>query len=229
MTHTYFVTGTDTGVGKTLVANALLKAARDEGMTTLGLKPVAAGCYLRDDTWVNEDAWELLQHSSVAATYADINPVALREPMAPHIAAEREGVTLAAEPLVTHCREQATRAEFCVVEGAGGWQVPLNAGESMADIAVGIGAPVILVAGMRLGCINHSLLTIAAIEAAGLELAGWVANHIDPDMAVATENVATLEERISAPLLGVIPVMENPGPLFAAPHLSVGPLVQSAT
>jgi len=227
MNHTYFITGTDTGVGKTLIANALLKLAHDEGLSTLGLKPVAAGCYLRDGTWVNEDAWELLQHTSVEAEYADINPVALHEPMAPHIAAAREDVTLAAEPLATHCRDWAERAEFCIIEGAGGWQVPLNDTESMADIATGIDAPVVLVVGMRLGCINHSLLTVAAVAAAGLELAGWVANHIDADMAVATENVATLGELIAAPLLGEIPVMDNPGPLFAAPHLSIGPLVQA--
>lgn len=227
MTHTFFIAGTDTGVGKTLIANALLKVARDNGLSTLGLKPVAAGCYLRDDVWVNEDAWELLQHSSVEAGYADINPVALREPMAPHIAAQREDVPLTAAPLVAHCRKQAERAEFCVVEGAGGWQVPLNDSETMADIATGIGAPVVLVVGMRLGCINHSLLSVAAIDAAGLQLAGWVANHIDADMAVAAENVTALEERIAAPLLGVVPVIENPGPLFAAPHLSIGPLLQA--
>ncbi|MBT8423185.1 MAG: dethiobiotin synthase [Gammaproteobacteria bacterium] len=227
MKHSYFVTGTDTGVGKTLIANALLKLAHDEGLSTLGLKPVAAGCYLRDEQLVNEDAWELMQHSSIDVSYTDVNPVALREPMAPHIAAERETVTLAARPLADHCREQVRRAEFCIIEGAGGWQVPLNDHESMADIATGIGAPVILVVGMRLGCINHSLLTVAAVAAAGLKLAGWVANHIDADMAVADANVAALEARIKAPLLGTVPALDNPAPVFAAPHLSVGPLVQS--
>ena len=220
MSKAWFITGTDTGVGKTLIANALLRIAYEDGKSTLGLKPVSAGCYLRDGIQVNEDAWELLQSSSVDVAYADVNPVALREPMAPHIAAQREGVTLEAGPLIEHCRQRAALADFCVVEGAGGWRVPLNDSETMADVATGLGYPVILVVGMRLGCINHTLLTAAAIAASGLRLAGWVANHIDREMAVAEENVATLAARLDAPLLGTVPAMDNPKAVFAAPHLS---------
>ncbi len=227
MTGTWFITGTDTGVGKTLIANALLKLAQDEGLTTLGLKPVAAGCHQRKGIEVNEDAWELLQHSSVTATYADINPIALREPMAPHIAAAREQRPINTGDLVSHCKARLGPADFSVIEGAGGWLVPLNAHETMADLAAGIGAPVILVVGMRLGCINHALLSAAAIRAAGLPLAGWVANHIDPDMAVPDENVAAIAERIAAPLLGRVPVLDNPGALFAARHLSLAALLQT--
>lgn len=226
--NAYFITGTDTGVGKTLIANALLRLAHEAGLSTLGLKPVAAGCYLRNGTQVNEDAWELLHGSSVTRDYAVVNPVALREPMAPHIAARRERVSLAPEPLIRHCREHSANAEFCVIEGAGGWQVPLNDSATMADLAVGIGAPVILVVGMRLGCINHALLTVAAVAAAGLPLAGWVANHIDPDMAVSEENVTTLKNRIPAPLLGQVPAMNNPSAVFAAQHLSLAPLKTDA-
>ena len=225
MNKAFFITGTDTGVGKTLVATALLKLANEQGHTTLGLKPVSAGCYLRDGMQVNEDAWELMQASSLKKDYADINPVALREPMAPHIAAERENVELAAASLIAQCQPQLAEAEFAVIEGAGGWLVPLNAAESMADIAAGIGAPVILVVGLRLGCINHALLSAAAVRAAGLELAGWVANQADPEMAVPDENVQTLVARLDAPLLGRIPHLENPSTIFAVPHLSLDALL----
>jgi dethiobiotin synthetase len=226
MNQAFFITGTDTGVGKTLVATALLKLAAEQGHTTLGLKPVSAGCYLRDGIQVNEDAWELMHASSVKKDYADINPIALREPMAPHIAAKREHVDMAAAGLIAQCKSQLLEAEFAVIEGAGGWLVPINDTENMADIAAGLGAPAILVVGMRLGCINHALLSAAAIRASGLELAGWVANQVDPEMAVPDENVQTLVERLNAPMLGHIPHMENPSTIFAAPHLSLEALLQ---
>ncbi len=221
MNKAFFITGTDTGVGKSLVATALLKLANEQGMATLGLKPVSAGCYLREGIQVNEDAWELMHASSLKKDYADINPVALREPMAPHIAAQRENVELEAASLIAKCQSQLAEAEFAVIEGAGGWLVPINSNESMADIATGIKAPVILVVGLRLGCINHALLSAAAIHSAGLQLAGWVANQVDPEMAVPEENVQTLLDRLDAPMLGRIPHMENPGTVFAAPHLSL--------
>jgi dethiobiotin synthetase len=139
--------------------------------------------------------------------------------MAPHIAAEREGRKLQVAELLSHCRPLLDTADFVVLEGAGGWLVPLNATESMADLAVGLGCPVILVVGLRLGCINHALLTAAAIAASGLPLAGWVANQIDPDMAVIAENIATLTARLNAPLLGCIPYLDTPGPVLAAKYL----------
>ncbi|MEE4184233.1 MAG: dethiobiotin synthase [Gammaproteobacteria bacterium] len=216
----WFVTGTDTGVGKTFVAAGLLAVARSRGLSTLGLKPVAAGCEERDGQWGNEDAWALQQHSSVKPAYTTVNPVALREPMAPHIAAEREGRALALAALATHCRSQFGTAEFGVVEGAGGWLVPLNADHTLADLAQQLGCDVVLVVGMRLGCINHALLTAAAIRAAGLRLAGWVANHIDPEMAVQDENVAALAERLDAPLLGRVPYQPGSGHAAAA-HLDI--------
>lgn len=225
MSKAFFVTGSDTGVGKTLVSNALLRLANERDMSTLGLKPVAAGSYLRDGMQVNEDAWELMHSGSLNVEYPTVNAVALREPMAPHIAAEREGVSLQAAPLAEHCQQLLPQADFTVVEGAGGWLVPLNRDETMADLAARLSVPIILVVGLRLGCINHALLTVAAVHAAGLELAGWVANRIDSDMAVAEENVATLAARIDAPLLGEIPWLENPGTMFAAPHLSLDALL----
>jgi dethiobiotin synthetase len=224
MSSAYFITGTDTACGKTLVANALLKAAAARGHSTLGLKPVAAGSYLRDGIQVNEDAWELLQNTTLGIDYAAINPITLREPMAPHIAAEREGRAFGAADLAAHCRPLLSQAEFAVVEGAGGWQVPLNESESMVDIATLLDIPVLLVVGMRLGCINHALLTAAAIRSAGLHLAGWIANHIDDDMAVANENVASLHARLEAPLVGRIPWMESANAVQAARHLDLDQL-----
>lgn len=204
MGKAYFITGTDTGVGKTLVAASLLRLARAQGLSTLGLKPVAAGCELTDGQWMNADARLLMEASSIAVDYPAVNPVALREAMAPHVAAEREGRELHCAELVAHCKPLLDTADFTVIEGAGGWQVPLNDTETMAKLAAGLGCPVILVVGIRLGCVNHALLTAAAIRQSGLALAGWVANHIDPDMAVADENVAALEQRLGARLTGRI-------------------------
>jgi dethiobiotin synthetase len=219
MSNAFFVTGTDTGIGKTLCAVALLKVAGQTGLSTLGLKPVAAGCEETDGVWMNDDARELMLASSVKPEYATVNPAALREPMAPHIAAERDGVTLDAAILAHHCLANLDSADFCLIEGAGGWDVPLNSTESMADLASAIGCPVILVAGMRLGCINHSLLTAGAIRQQGLQLAGWIANHIDPDMDVADENVEALTDRLDAPLLGRIPWLRDKND--ACKHLSL--------
>jgi dethiobiotin synthetase len=168
---------------------------------------------------MNKDAQQLMRVSSGKPDYATVNPVALHEPMAPHIAAERENRAIHAGALVQHCKAQLSSADFTVIEGAGGWLVPLNSHETMADIAVGIGCPVILVTGLRLGCINHTLLTAVAIADAGLPLAGWVANHIDPDMAVADANIATLEQRLAAPLLGRVPYMATPDALSASKYL----------
>lgn len=225
--HFWFVTGTDTGIGKTFVAAGLLAAARARGLSTLGLKPVAAGCEQRAGRWGNEDAWELQQQSSVQPDYATVNPLALREPMAPHIAAEREGRRLDLSALAVHCRARFGQAQFGVIEGAGGWLVPLNADSTLADLASELGCGVVLVVGMRLGCINHALLTAAAIGAAGLPLAGWVANHIDPAMDVQDENVATLTDRLRAPLLGRVPWQgDHPAASrSAADHLDISPLI----
>jgi dethiobiotin synthetase len=211
MSQAYFITGTDTAVGKTLVAAALLRLANQQGLSTLGLKPVAAGCELIDGVWMNDDARELMLASSIEPDYQTVNPLALKKAMAPHIAAELENIEIDCDALIEHNKSLLNKADFTVIEGAGGWQVPLNDSTTMADLAVGIGCPVILIVGMRLGCINHALLTAAAITQSGLTLAGWVANTVDTGMAVATENVAALSRRIEAPLLGYLPWLENTG------------------
>lgn len=202
----FFVTGTDTGVGKTLVAAALLCAAGSRGLRTIGIKPVAAGCERRDGQWVNADALLLQASATVRLQYAQVNPVALRTAMAPHLAAAEDGVTLTAADIAGHCRDSSRIAhDLLLAEGAGGWLVPLNERESMADVAGALGWPVILVVGMRLGCLNHALLTAAAIRAAGLELAAWVANSAGPDMPALAANIETLDAHLGAPRLGALP------------------------
>lgn len=204
----YFIAGTDTGVGKSLVAAALLKAAASRGLSTVGVKPVAAGCDETPDGLRSDDALLLRQYSSIAMPYEMSNPVSLRLPVAPHLAAAQEGRKLDAGRLEGFCRAVLMkRAGLTLIEGAGGWQVPLNGRQSLADLAKLLGVPVILVVGMRLGCINHALLTARAIHADGLEIAGWIANRIDPDMALPEENIDAIAQRMSAPCLGHIPAL----------------------
>ncbi len=222
----YFVAGTDTGVGKTLVAAALLHLASERGLASIGLKPVAAGCERSPAGLRNHDAELLARHASVELPYGEINPLALEQAIAPHIAAEREGRRLAAAPLVGHCRKAMMRShQFCLVEGAGGWRVPLNARESLADVAKGLSLPVILVVGMRLGCLNHALLSAEAILRDGLDIAAWVANVVEPQMAALRENMATLAARLPFPMLGLIPFQEAITPKFAAAHLDISNLL----
>ena len=204
----YFIAGTDTGVGKSLVAAALLKAAASRGLSTVGVKPVAAGCEDTPDGLRSDDALLLRQYSSIAMPYEMSNPVSLRLPVAPHLAAAQEGRKLDAGRLEGFCRAVLMkRAGLTLIEGAGGWQVPLNGRQSLADLAKLLGVPVVLVVGMRLGCINHALLTARAIHADGLEIAGWIANQIDPDMALPEENIDAIAQRMSAPCLGRIPAL----------------------
>jgi dethiobiotin synthetase len=204
----YFVTGTDTAVGKTLVTAALLLNAREFGLRAVGVKPLSAGCTRVNGQLVNDDALLLQRHASVVLDYARVNPVALEPAIAPHIAASRAGVVLDAAALAAHVsRVDAEGHDVVLVEGAGGWLVPLNGHESMADLATWLGYPVILVVAMRLGCLNHALLTAAAIESAGLTLAGWVANTTGPAMDAFDENLLTLEERLPALRLGTVPYL----------------------
>lgn len=204
--HQYFITGTDTGVGKTLVAAALLSAANDCGLRTLGLKPVAAGCTLSPQGLRNSDAEELLRVASEKLSYQQVNPVALERAIAPHLAASEAGLRLDAGRIVGMCRgAMMCPHDFCVVEGAGGWRVPLNSRETMASVAQALSLPVILVVGIRLGCINHALLSVEAIVRDQLPIAGWVANIVTPEMAACEENIATLSSIFPFPRLAIIP------------------------
>jgi dethiobiotin synthetase len=208
--HGFFVTGTDTGVGKTLTACALLHAFSARGLRTAGMKPVAAGAQRSSGEWRNDDAERLAAASSITAPRALFNPYCFEPPIAPHIAAQAAGVTIALHAIVAAYRELAARADVVVVEGVGGFCVPLNAQEDAADLAQRLGLPVLLVVGMRLGCLNHALLTAQAIRARGLTLAGWVANHIDAAMANADDNVAALEQRLAAPRIARVEFSQPP-------------------
>jgi len=205
MSGGWFITGTDTGVGKTLVARLLLEALKRAGHSAAGMKPVASGCHASAAGLRSDDALELMQASGVAADYADVNPYALGPACAPHIAARETGVEIRLERILESFRRLQQKSPWVVVEGVGGWMVPLVERLTMADVARALGLPVILVVGLRLGCLNHALLTADAIRRADIPLAGWVANHIDPAMTHAPENIATLAQKIEAPLLAQIP------------------------
>lgn len=219
----YFVTGTDTDAGKTLVTSGLLALARRRGLTTLGLKPVASGCESTPEGLRNADALALQAQTRPSLPYAVLNPFAFAPAIAPHLAARRAGMTLALDDLVERARPllEAGR-DLTLVEGAGGWRVPLNEGEDLSGLAVRLGLPVILVVGLRLGCISHARLTAEALRADGLRLAGWVGSLVDPafasDHALYRDNLATLAATLPAPCLGVVPRLaaESPAAMAAA-------------
>jgi dethiobiotin synthetase len=209
--HGFFVTGTDTGVGKSLVSAALLHAFANLGYRVVGMKPVAAGAEQIDGVWSNEDVRQLREASNVVINESGwMNPYLLRTPIAPHIAADRQGVSIELPRIRDAYEHLAACADVVVVEGAGGFKVPLSATRDSADLAVYLGLPMILVVGMRLGCLNHALLTAEAIAARGLKLAGWVANRIDPDMAAYQDNLNSLRLRLTCPLLGEFPHARQP-------------------
>jgi dethiobiotin synthetase len=227
MSRGVFVTGTDTGAGKTLAACALIHALRKRGLRVAPMKPVAAGAVQHDGAWVNEDTLALARAAGPDSPALDaITPVLLREPMAPHIAAARDGRSVTLAPLLEAHRHLASIADFTVVEGVGGFQVPLGPALDTVDLAKALGLPVVLVVGLRLGCLNHAFLTAAAIERAGLAFAGWIANAIVADMTAREENVAALVERLPAPLLGRIPFATHADPLDLAACLDVSPLLK---
>ncbi|MFM8245966.1 MAG: dethiobiotin synthase [Burkholderiaceae bacterium] len=211
-----FVTGTDTGVGKTLISAALLNALGRLKLKAVGMKPVAAGTLLRDGVQWNEDVALLAEQSTLALDTQLTTSYLLNEPCAPHVAAKLQGIMLDRSVLSRAYQQVATQAEAVVVEGVGGFRVPLTDDFDTADFAVGLGLDVILVVGLRLGCLNHALLTAEAITARGLRLTGWVANQIDPEMPHQADNVQALQQRLSAPLLGLVPWMSVAAPAIAA-------------
>ena len=207
-----FVTGTDTGVGKTLAACALLHRLRARGLRALGMKPVAAGVEPTPEGPANADVVALRAASSWPAPLKLVNPYCFDPPVAPHLAAAQAGVRIGIEPIRQAFGALRDSADAVVVEGVGGFLVPLNEREDAADMAAALALPVVLVVGMRLGCLNHALLTQQAVAARGLRLAGWIANSIDPQMARFEGNLQALRERIGAPLLGVISYRDRPDP-----------------
>jgi dethiobiotin synthetase len=214
-----FITGTDTGVGKSLVAASLLRALQARGLRALGMKPIASGCKMTAQGMRNEDAELLRTHGSGAPDYDLVNPCALPEPIAPHLAAARAGVEIRIMPITAAFAALSTMSQHVVVEGVGGWAVPLSPTLMQADLVRALKLPVILVVGLRLGCINHALLTARAIRSDDCDLIGWIANQIDPAMACVEENLATLRERLPVPCLGVLPHAQAPDPRELAPLL----------
>ena len=218
MNRAYFLTGTDTEIGKTFVTCALLWRARQAGLTAAGLKPVAAGT---NATGRNDDVENIRAASNVALPLEIINPYCFTPAIAPHLAAAEAGVAIDFARIAAACVSARQQSDLLIVEGVGGFRVPLGVDRDSADLAVSINLPLILVVGLRLGCINHALLTAEAIAARGLVLAGWVANRIDPDMARVEDNITALRERIAAPLLGSVPRIAGSNPSDAASFIEL--------
>lgn len=217
-----FITGTDTDVGKTVVACGFLAAANQQGLRTAAIKPVAAGCEMTEQGMTNSDALQLQAAASHKLSYQQINPVALEPAIAPHIAAAEAGVRMSASRLVGYCRGVSLLpVDMVVIEGAGGWRVPINSRETLADVARELECAVIVVVGMRLGCLNHALLTMEAIRRDGLQIAGWVANILDTEMPRLQENIDTLKQSINEPCLGIVPRLDDLSPEQVATFLSV--------
>lgn len=222
MNPAYFIAGTDTDVGKTTIAAGLLHAARLAGLSTLGAKPVASGCELSSKGLRNADAMALIAESSLKLPYEQVNPFAFEPAIAPHLAAREAGVALSVQALLTPMREVlANGADFTLIEGAGGWRVPLSGQANLSDLAVALKLPVILVVGVRLGCINHALLTAEAIARDGLQLAGWVANIVEPRTSRLEENLASLAERLPASCLGRVPKLKQVSAQAVAAYLQL--------
>lgn len=204
-----FITGTDTGIGKTWISAAIMQLLKAQHQNVIGMKPIASGCESTAAGLRNEDALLLQQQSSIEIAYEQINPYAFEPAIAPHIAAAQSGVTIDIQHIKQTYQALSQQADWVIVEGVGGWQVPLNEDETIADLAAALDLPVILVIGMRLGCINHALLSAASIEQSGSKLAGWIANFVDPQMAEQQQNLLSLQQRIAAPLLGSVPYQQT--------------------
>jgi dethiobiotin synthetase len=220
----FFITGTDTGVGKTLVACALVHAFTQQGRRVAGMKPVAAGAVHTAEGWLNEDVTRLRAAANVSAALTLLNPYCFEPAVAPHIAANEAGVEIDLEVIARAYAQLAAQSDIVIVEGVGGFCVPLNAKQDSADLAVRLALPVLLVVGMRLGCLNHALLTAAAIRARGLALAGWIANRIDPHYERVDANISALVERLGAPLCGDIEYAAAPATERASRELDLAQL-----
>jgi len=205
VTRGIFVTGIDTGTGKTVVSVGLVESLRATGKTVAVMKPVASGCESTAQGLRNEDAQRLIHASGLPLPYSQVNPYAFEAPVAPHIAAQYQGVEIEIPVIESAFMQLQKMADTLVVEGVGGWLVPINATQTMADVAQALKLPVVLVVAVRLGCLNHALLTAAAIRRSGLSLCGWVANRLDSDCLQVEDNIAALDERLGAPLLAVLP------------------------
>ena len=228
----YFITGTDTDSGKTLVSSALLYLVSQPSTLlqqpkTLGLKPIASGCEMTNKGLRNADALSLISQSTIKLPYERINPISFEPAIAPHIAAKKNGTDISVKTLLKKMHFSALpEHDFCLIEGAGGWRLPLGNRQFMSQVVQALSLPVIMVVGMKLGCLNHALLTQEAILADGLNLSGWVANCVDPNMSNFDDNLQSLAEMMLAPLLGTIPFLQNPTAKEAAKYINFS-LVQN--
>ena len=202
---TFFITGTDTGVGKTRVTAGLLAAAQAAGLKVEGMKPVASGAESLDGRLVAEDALRIAMATAADISYEDLNPYCLLESISPHIAAHRANISVDIGKIVEIVHRLQQNRELLLIEGAGGWYTPIGERESLADLARVLAVPVVLVVGLRLGCLNHARLTVEAIGRSGCRFAGWIANHVDPAFEACEENLATLERLLGAAPLGAMP------------------------
>ena len=216
-----YVTGTDTGIGKTLASCALLHALRGRGLRAVGMKPVASGCERVGGGWRNADALALQAAGEAGVPYEDINPFALEHPLAPELAARDAGTEVTLPPILAAHARIAAGVDALVVEGVGGWAAPLSASLMQADLARALRLPVVLVVGLRLGCINHALLSARAIAADGLHVAGWIGSHVDPAMERVEDNLAMLGARLPAACWGVLPHAPGADPAAMARHLRI--------
>lgn len=221
MTQGFFITGTDTGIGKTWSTVALMQYFKNQGKAVIGMKPVASGCDQLDGQLRNEDALLLQKHASIALPYQAVNTYAFALPVSPHIAAEETGVEIQIDKIVAQYQQLKEQADVVLVEGVGGWMVPLNARQDVADLAQQLDLPVIVVVGMRLGCINQAKLTFAAIQQAGVRCRGWIASCVEPDMLMLDENIRTLCRSTELPLLAVLPYEEILNPEYFSKKFSL--------
>lgn len=211
MSHKFFITGTDTEVGKTYISAGLLRGFQHRGNSALGIKPVSTGCFWKNNILYNHDALVLQKFSSVKLDYNNINPFAFEPAIAPNIAANRANQILTVEN-ISHKIQYALKysVDFYIIEGIGGWHVPLNQHETMADFAKKLNLSIILVVGIRLGCLNHAILTHHQIIASGLHFTGWIANCLEPNVLESTEIIHTLKHWLKAPYLGTVNYQQKP-------------------
>ncbi len=229
MTRGFFITGTDTGVGKTAVSLGLMRALQAQGHAVVGMKPVASGCHVTANGMENDDALRLQSRSSFDVKYGQVNPYAFESAIAPHLAARINGASIQISVIRKRFCELSEGIDFVVVEGVGGWLVPIDAEQTMQDVAIDLGLPVVLVVAIRLGCLNHALLTAAAIRKSGLRLAGWVANRVDPQCVHPDKLVTALNERLPATLLADIGFTEDNGVIeMQASQMDLAPLMQTS-
>lgn len=226
MKKAFFVTGTDTDVGKTTISSGLLAKAVQQKLMTAAIKPIASGCTKTAQGLRNSDALTLLENTNLSLTYEEINPIAFLPAIAPHIAAQEQDIDLSVTTLYPYVKHiLLKKADFTLIEGAGGWRVPLNDTEYLSDLVKALALPVILVVGVRLGCVNHAVLTLETIQRDGLIVAGWIANIIDPQMARLDDNLQTLAKLIKVPCLGTVPHLTKLTATHVASYLSLDPLL----